>query len=71
MLRYGRSAAYYDAMAQERISDQQAEQRLGRIPREHWRQARAEARQQHRFKHHRDHYLKCLEARWVQALSDT
>jgi len=24
-----------------------------------------------RFKHHRDHYLKCLEARWVQALSDT
>jgi len=78
LLRYGRSVAYYDAMAQEQISDQQAEQRLGRTPREHWRQARAEARQQQsvqlkmfRFKHHRDHYLKCLEARWVQALSDT
>lgn len=54
------------------------EQRLGRIPREHWRQARAEARQKQsvqlkmfRFKHHRDQYLKHLEARWVQALADT
>jgi hypothetical protein len=77
VLRYGRSAAYYDALAQERISDQQAEQRLGRIAREHWRQAHAEARQKQsvqlkmfRFKHHRDHSLKGLEARWVQALSD-
>jgi hypothetical protein len=78
VLRYGRSAANSDAMAQEQISDQQAEQRLGRTPREHWRQARAEARQQQsvqlkmcRFKHHRDHYLQCLAARWVQALVDT
>jgi hypothetical protein len=78
VLRYGRSAAYYDALAQERISDQQAEQRLGHIPRERWRQARAEARQKQRvqlkmfrFKHHRDHYLKCLEARWVQVLTGT
>ena len=78
LLRYGRSAAYYDAMAQERISDQQAEQRLGCIQREHWRQARAEARQKHsvqlkmfRFKHHREQYLQGLEARWAQALAGT
>jgi len=32
LLRYGRSTAYYDAMAQGQISDQQVEQRLGRIP---------------------------------------
>ena len=45
-------------MAQERISDQQAEQRLGRVPREHWLQARTEAHQKQsvqlkmfRFKH--------------------
>ena len=78
LLRYGRSAAYYDAMAQERMSDQQVEQRLGHIPREHWRQARTEARQKQsvqlkmfRFKHHREQYLQRLEARWVQALADT
>jgi hypothetical protein len=78
LLRYGRSAAYYDAMAQGQMSDQQVEQRLGHIPREHWRQARAEARQKQsvqvkmfRFKHHRERFLKRLEARWVQALAGT
>ncbi len=78
LLRYGRSAAYYDAMAQGQISDQQIEQRLGRIPREHWRQARTEAHlkqsvqlKMFRFKHHREQYLQRLEARWVQALTDT
>ena len=78
VLRYGRSVAYNDAMAQERISDQQSEQRLSRIPREHWRQARTEARQKQsvqlkmfRFKRHREQYLKCLETRWMQAFADT
>ena len=65
-------------MAQGQISDQQIEQRLGRIPREHWRQARTEAHlkqsvqlKMFRFKHHREQYLQRLEARWVQALTDT
>jgi hypothetical protein len=78
LLRYGRSAAYYDAIAQEQISDHQAEQRLGSIRREHWRQARVEARQKQivqlkmfRFKHHREQYLQRLEARWAQALAGT
>jgi len=78
LLRYGRSAAYYDAIAQGQMSDQQVEQRLGCVRREHWRQARADARQKQRvqlkmfrFKHHREQYLKCLETRWMQALVDT
>jgi len=78
LLRYGRSAAYYDAMAQGQMSDQQVEQQLGRVRREHWRQARTEARQKQsvqlkmfRFKHHRDQYLKRLETRWVRALAGT
>jgi len=78
VLRYGRSAAYYDVMAQRQMSDQQVEQRLGRVRREHWRQARTEARQKQsvqlkmfRFKHHREQYLQRLEARWVRALGGT
>jgi hypothetical protein len=65
-------------MAQGQISDQQVEQRLGHVRREHWRQAHAEACQKQRvqvkmfrFKHHRHQYLQGLEARWVQALADT
>jgi hypothetical protein len=78
VLRYGRSVANSDAMAQERINDQQAEQRLGSIRREHWRQARAEAHQKQsvqlkmfRYKHHREQYLQDLEARWSLALAGT
>lgn len=78
LLRYGRTVAYYDGLPPESRSQTELEQRLGQVDWMLWRQARREARQQHRvqvirfrFQHHRQRYLHSLEDRWSQTFVDT
>ena len=74
LLRYGRSAAYYEWWEQDAAHRQQFEQRAAALNHAHWRVFRQQTTASHReqltrfrFRHKRQAYLASLEERWAPA----
>ncbi len=74
LLRYGRSAAYYEWWEQDAIRRQQLVAQASRLDRTHWRALRRQTTvAQHeqltrfRFRHKRQPLLAFLEERWAAA----
>lgn len=78
LLRYGRSVAYYEYLAQSELSETEVAQILGRVDRQGWREVRIldrrEAEEQlkkTRFRRDPVKFLSTLAERWEQSLVGT